>query len=296
MIRIPFSLLPTPVLKRLAHKIEGISYKLSKNFKFLHKDLHNAQIGFDAKEYMGACLIASFSLFLFFSFMITFTLILVGQYDLIVSGFIASFLFADFAFFQQLLYPKLVIRRRVRDIERNLIGALQNLLIQINSGVPLFDVLVNISGSNYGGVSKEFGKAVREILSGEDEVEVLERVALQNPSKFFRRAIWQIVNGMKAGSDISNVISEVIISLGEEQLIQIQRFGSQLNPLAMFYMLIAVIVPSLGLTFVIILSTFISLGEGATKLIFFGLLIGTVFLQFMFVGVIKARRPNLLGE
>ena len=108
--------------------------------------------------------------------------------------------------------------------------------------------------------------------------------------------MWQIVNGMKAGSDISNVISEVINSLGEEQLIQIQRFGSQLNPLAMFYMLIAVIVPSLGLTFVIILSSFIALGEGTTKLIFFGLLTLTIFLQFMFVGVIKARRPNWLGD
>jgi len=100
---------------------------------------------------------------------------------------------------------------------------------------------------------------------------------------------------MKAGGDIANVIKDVIENLSEEQLIAIQKYGSQLNPLAMFYMLIAVIIPSLGITFIIILSSFVSLSEDITKTIFFALYGFVFFFQLMFIGTIKSRRPNLMS-
>ena len=49
-------------------------------------------------------------------------------------------------------------------IEKNLMPALQNILIQLNSGVPAFNILVNISSGKYGDLSKEFGKAVRKSM------------------------------------------------------------------------------------------------------------------------------------
>ena len=101
---------------------------------------------------------------------------------------------------------------------------------------------------------------------------------------------------MKSGADMSNVINEIIDLLSQEQILQIQRYGSQLNPLAMFYMLMVVIAPSLGTTFLIILSSFISLPGATAKMIFWGLYITIIFFQLMFMGVIKSRRPNLLGE
>jgi hypothetical protein len=101
---------------------------------------------------------------------------------------------------------------------------------------------------------------------------------------------------MKSGSDMARVINEVIISISEEQVLQIQRYGSQLSPMAMFYMLVAVILPSLGMTFLIILSSFIALSGGALKIVFWGLFGLVLFFQFMFLGIIRSRRPNLLGD
>jgi len=155
-------------------------------------------------------------------------------------------------------------------------------------------MLVSISESEYGELSEEFGKAVRQINAGGRQVEVLEELAEKNPSLLFRRVLWQIVNGMKAGSDMSGVLREVINSLSEQQMIQIQNYGSQLNPIAMFYMLAAVIVPSLSITFIIILSAFISISEFGTKTLFWGLYGTIFFIQIMFIGVIKSKRPNLL--
>ena len=152
------------------------------------------------------------------------------------------------------MYPKLIANKRIKKLEVNLLPALQSMLIQLNSGVPLFDILVGISKGDYGEISKEFSTVVKEINTGKPQVDALEDIAVENPSLFFRRAIWQIVNGMKAGSDMSNVIKEIINSLSEEQVLQIQRYGGQLNPLAMFYMLVAVIMPTLGMTFLIVIS------------------------------------------
>ncbi|MEA2036371.1 MAG: type II secretion system F family protein [Nanoarchaeota archaeon] len=197
---------------------------------------------------------------------------------------------------QQIAYPKISTNRKVREIEKNLLAALQNILVQLNSGVPLFDILVNISKGGYGGVSKEFSKVVKAINAGKPQIETLENMAAINPSLFFRRAIWQLVNGMKSGANMSNVINEIINLLSEEQILQIQRYGSRLNPLAMFYMLMVVIVPSLGMTSLIILASFISLSEFATKFMFWGLYGFVIFFQIMFMGIIKSKRPNLLGD
>ncbi|MBU1111663.1 MAG: type II secretion system F family protein, partial [Nanoarchaeota archaeon] len=121
-----------------------------------------------------------------------------------------------------------------------------------------------------------------------------EEAALKNPSIFFRRALWQIINGLKSGSDLGTVIQEAINGLSEEQILQIQIYGGRLNPLAMFYMMIAVIIPALGTTFIIVLSSFLSFSEVLTKAIFISIFAMTTFAQIMFLGIIKTRRPNLL--
>ena len=240
------------------------------------------------------CLASSLIFFVFSSAFISTLVFLAGLETPIIFGIVSGTIFSFFVFVQQISYPKILSRKKIRSLEQNLLPALQNLLIQLNSGVPTFNILVNISSGDYGEVSKEFAKAVKEINAGRPQVEVLEELASNNPSNLFRRTIWQVVNGMKAGSDMAAVISDIINRLAEQQLIQIQNYGGQLSPLAMFYMLVAVIVPSLSVTFIIILSSFISLGEYVTKLMFWGLFVLVVFLQIMFMGVIKSRRPNLI--
>jgi flagellar protein FlaJ len=296
MFKLPYSLMPTKNLRRLSYSFIGVGEFLQNFFPFLKISLRQAEIDMSEKEYLSMCFLASTMFFLFFGFLLIFVLAVAGVENFLPFALIASLLMTLFAFLQQIAYPKIFVNRRVRGIERNLMAALQNILVQLNSGVPLFDILVNLSRGNYGEISKEFSKAVKQIHSGNSQVKTLEEMAATNPSLFFRRAIWQLVNGMKSGADMSRVINEIINLLSEEQILQIQRYGSQLNPLAMFYMLLVVIMPSLGTTFLIILSSFISIPELISKMIFWGVYAIIIFFQIMFMGVIKSKRPNLLGE
>lgn len=205
-----------------------------------------------------------------------------------------ALIFSLFIFFIQLNYPKIYILNKSRNIEKNLVSSLQDMLVQLNSGIPLFRIMINISESDYGEVSEEFKKITKGINSGISQIEAIEDNLKISPSKYFKRVLWQISNGMRAGSDISIVISEEIKNLGEEQTIQIQNYGNRLNPMIMFYMIIAVILPALGMTFLVITSSMLNIQGGIVKGLFIVILLVITFIQIMFLGIIKFRRPTLI--
>ncbi len=260
----------------------------------LKEDLKDTGITITREEYLGIC---------YRSFIITFVslfiasntiLFLIKVKEFYILSFGLAFLFSTFVFFSQTIYPKIYVSRKQREIEKNLLPALEDILIQLNSGIPLFNIMVNISDGDYGVLSLEFKKAVKRINAGEPEFQALNEIGKTNPSVFFRRTLWQISNGINAGSDMSIVIKDSIKALNEEQIIQIQNYGSRLNPLIVLYMLLAVIVPALSVTFLTVISSMISLQKEMTILLFIALFVFDILFQIMFLGLIKSRRPSLL--
>ncbi len=195
-----------------------------------------------------------------------------------------------------IMYPKSIVNQRVKYLERNLLFALRTVLVQIRSGVPVFNSIASLSTGDYGPITNEFKTVVEKVNAGEPVVNALEELANRNPSLYFRRAIWQLVNSLKSGSDVGDNIANVISSLSKEQLIEIRRYKSVLNPLAMMYMMVAVILPSLGITMLIILSTFPGMEAIGRETTFYGLFGFTIVMQFIFMGIIKSKRPNLIGN
>jgi len=122
----------------------------------------------------------------------------------------------------------------------------------------------------------------------------LNIIGKNNPSNLFRRTLWQISNGMIAGSDMAIVVEDSIKALNEEQLIQIQNYGNKLNPLIVMYMILTVIIPTLSITFLTIISSIVNLPSNMVVLLFITLFTFVVFAQIMFLGMIKSRRPSLL--
>jgi flagellar protein FlaJ len=290
--RIPFTFGSIEKLKRRPKFfLSKIKYKKKSS---LADSLESSNIDITREEYIAISL--SYFLYSFIALFVISTIVLaifkVGFFYLLGLGI--ALVFSFFVFFSQIVYPRIYVARRQRNIEKNLISALQDVLVQLNSGIPLFSVLVNISNAAYGELSIEFKKAVSRINAGEPESEVLDDLGKKNPSIFFQKTLWQISNGMRAGSNISIVIKDSIKSLTEEQLIQIQVYGNKLNPLIVFYMLVAVIIPALSITFLTILSSMVELQRTMTMLLFIGLFIFVVLVQIMFLGILKSRRPSLL--
>ena len=283
-------------------KIDGLAGK-SKSFSRLFRRKKNSKMDFYLKsaevhltreEYLGICsrsIVRNFILFLFIT-SIVLSFMQVKMFYLYST--LLSFVLSFFVFITQANYPKNYSSRKSRDIEKNLIPAMQDMFVQLQSGIPLFRIMVNLSLSNYGEVSFEFGKVVREINAGKSQIAAIDSLIEKNESLYFRRVLWQISNGMKAGSDMTEVIKEGIDNLNKEQSLQIQSYGSKLNPLIMFYMLIGIILPALAITFLIILSSLMDFSEEVVKIVFYGLLVMVALIQVMFLGIVKTRRPSLL--
>src|SRR6185436_7949366 len=97
-----------------------------------------------------------------------------------------TLLISFFIFIVQMIYPKIYATRKQKNVEKNLIPALTDMLVQLNSGIPPFSIMVNISSSDYGALSAEFKKAIKKINAGYPEGEVLEELGEKNTSVFFR--------------------------------------------------------------------------------------------------------------
>ncbi len=290
--KIPFTLPDIETLKRRSRFFSS-KIRLRKKIN-LNENLANIGVNLTGEEYIGIAFRSFVYTFILLYIILSIILLLLKVEKFYLFALGIAFLFSIFVSFSQMIYPRIFISRKQKEIEKNLLPALEDILIQINSGIPLFNVMVNISDGDYGILSQEFRKAVKKINAGIPESEVLKELGKINPSVFFRRTLWQISNGMNAGSDMAIVIKDSIKTLNEEQMIQMQNYGNKLNPLIVMYMLMAVIIPALSVTFLTIISSMVNLPKTTSMFMFIGLFVFDILFQIMFLGLIKSRRPSLL--
>ena len=186
--------------------------------------------------------------------------------------------------------PKAETNKRMREIEKDLPYAMRHILIEVEAGIPLYQAMVSVS-SGYGKVSDEFKKIVSEINAGKDETKALENAILRNPSQKFRRGIWQLINAMRSGSDISTTLESLVDNLMDQQILEVEKYGEELNPYTLIYMLVAIIMPSLGVTFFMMISTFT--GAEIANSTFYAILGGLAVFQVLFINMVASKRPQV---
>ncbi len=289
---IPFSPLPLNKLLPLAHALKGLGANIVFLFPSLKEQLHQAELKIRLEEYGAIMLLIPSFYFVLFVVLIPLLLSLITE-NFLLLGLGVSLLLWFLIFIQIAFYPNILVKRKVRNIEKNLMFALRTMLVQIKGGVSLFRAMNLVAEGDHGQISVEFKKAIDKINTGLDQEEALRQLAADNPSNYFRKAIWQIVNGLVAGADIGDVLAESVRTMAREQKIAVKKYGSQLSLLSLVYMMIGVIMPTLGLTFLVVLSSFPKIV--VTDFLFWILLGAVMVLEFMYIGIIKSRRPALMG-
>ncbi len=290
--RIPVVPMKLDIAMKISRKFLGIGESLSHMFPGMHFELEQAQFDYEPREWLAL----AFFVLLFYTFMLfgaLFPVFVAAKLDIakaIAFPFLIGFVIGLVGFAYVTFYPKFFLTKKVKAIEAHLPHMLHHLLIEVRSGVPLYNALVSIARSNYGKLSEEIGKAVNEINTGKSEIAALELITRYNPSVYFRRVLWQIVNSMKSGADIGDTLKMIVDNLAEEQRVAIKKYGSQLNPLTLMYMMFCVIFPTLGITFLVVISSFMGLGFDM-HFVLLGILAFIGLFQFVLIGLIKSKRP-----
>ncbi len=186
--------------------------------------------------------------------------------------------------------PDAKIISKQKEISREIVFAGRFLVIELQSGVPLYNALNNVA-KNYKAIGVFTRVVIDKVDLGTSMEDALNEAVELSPSEDFRKVLWQIINSMRTGSDVAGALSTAIDQITKRQQIQVSEYGKKLNPLAMFYMMIAVIAPSLGMTMLIIVSSFVQISLDLTSLVILAMALG--FMQFMFLSIIKFSRPPI---
>ena len=193
-------------------------------------------------------------------------------------------------FFYMIKLPDIKITKKEKEISKEIVFAGRFILIELESGVPLYNAMINVS-KNFEIVGKYFKEITDKVNLGTSMEDALNEAVEFVPSDNFRKILWQIINSIRTGADVAKSLYSVIDQVTKDQMTEVNKYGKKLNPLAMFYMIVAVILPSLGVTMLIILSSFIQFQLSLAVLLTLAGFLG--FMQFMFISVVKYSRPPI---
>ena len=186
--------------------------------------------------------------------------------------------------------PKQRIAKRRRELDREVLFAGRFLLVKIHAGRPLLNALME-GASSFGVASKYFKEIVDDINMGTPIEKALDNAVKYSPSPKFRRILFQINSAIKVGIDISIPLESVLEEITHEQMTEIQRYGKKLNSLALFYMLLAIVMPSLGMAMLVVIGGLLGLPIGRN--VFFIIILFLMVLQFIFITLFKAIRLSV---
>jgi len=281
--------------KKLSERYLFIGRFLSKIIFSLKYDLQKAEIDIDVERYCLASLISAGLYGLMFVFVgMAFGTIITRSFGPLTVGIMGVASLSAFVstLFFHLIFPKLASFQLASMIDQDLLFALRTMLIQLSSGLSLFEAMKNISKSNYGQVSAEFSLAIRDINSGTSETSALEKLAFRTKSDVLKKTVWQIITTTKSGGSIVNALNSQVETLVVQQMDAIKSYSAELNLWTLVYLIIAAAMPSLGITFLVIASSIGGSGIGVEAVIL--IIVMSIAIQLAMILLIRAKVPKVV--
>ena len=260
--------------------------RVSLFFPNLKRDLRIAHMYYAPTDYINKNLKNAFIGSVLFTILFFFVLRKAGQpLFLIVPIFIILF---ALIFEYSILMIKSKIRKREREINKEVLFVGRYMLVKLYSGRPLLNALIETASSK-GIAAKYIKEIVDDIGTGSTIEDALNNAMIYSPSDRLRKILFHINNALKLGIDVTKPLESVLEEITREEKLEINKYGKKLNTLVIFYMLGAVIVPSLGVAIFIVISSFLNSPisiNGLLVLAFF-----MVVLEFIFISLFKSIRP-----
>jgi flagellar protein FlaJ len=277
-------------INKLSSPLKPIATGASMVFPDLNWNLRKAGMKIDAIIYISIALF--FALMVFASMGILFGILFLGSGVNLLLGITISMVFGVMAFFWVMFLPSLKMAKSRREIDKNLEYMLKDMQIQLTAGMPLFDIFVTIVNGDYGGCSKVSRKIVEEVQSGQSIITTLDDAGMLSPSEYMRRVLWQIVNALKTGSNVGVSLKMISKEIRDEKENAITSYTQELGLLSLIYMIFAVILPSMGVTLILILSSFLG-GAVISEIVFWIILLAVTIFQVIFISIVKSKRPDI---
>jgi pilus assembly protein TadC len=291
--RIPLVLLPLSSANTIGARFRGIGVRVASFYPSVRYDLRNISVNVEAEGYCSIAFLSaaiwSLLITLFVGFVATRSSLPPNAQVLMV--FLSFTLVFLFFLILHLAYPKIIAKNIAARVDRELIFAMRDLLIQISSGIPVFTAIDNVAASNYEYVSREFQFVSMQVKGGTSLVSALEEMAVRTQSEYLKKTSWQMVTAIRAGAQMDAALKGIVKMLVDYQFSVSKSFTAELNFIILVYLMISAVLPTIGTTVLVIFSVFGMLGISPEV---FGGIIGASFLgQMGIIAYVKLKRPSL---
>ncbi|VVB51093.1 Type II secretion system (T2SS), protein F [uncultured archaeon] len=286
------SIFENRTIAEMSRPLRGSAKHLEALFPTIEWDLKRAGYAIDPTQYFSIVIYLALTSTIGTFIVVAVPTTLSKGISQVYSSILFAAVIGALAFFYLLVIPKNRIAKRARLIDSDLEYMLKDIQIQLTSGVPLFDTMVNVARGQYGECSAIAAGIVQEVESGRSMTDVLDDVGLWSPSDYLRKVLWQIVSAVKSGGDVLDALESIANDIRADKEAKIEKYGKELNLYSLVYMMAAIILPSMGVTLLVILSTFIQKGT-ITPVLFWYIFGFLILFQMVFISFIRNKRPQI---
>lgn len=121
------------------------------------------------------------------------------------------------------MIPYLRGEMKVREMEENLPDALKQMAVTLRSGGTYEVALREVVYSDYGELSRQFSRVLKDLESGMDLRRAFERLAGRVPSESLRRMITIMLDAIQMGGGLADVLDDIAEDLRELNRIKTER-------------------------------------------------------------------------
>lgn len=240
-----------PVSDRLADVFSG-PFKSPANyltgfFSGLEEDLSKAHMRVSAERYVRFLLGVGFivGVFAFFFFW------------LMVWPPFPSLLAADGLFlltvFVGRVHLKARIRGRVKEVNQEIPYALRHMATQLSSGIGLPETMTSVSRADYGALTEEFRRALRDMRAGVSMSNALASIRDRVDSDPLKRAIRQMRRTLRTGGNLARTLNIMAEEAAFDLRMKLRDYTESLNMLTMIYMFASAVIPSLLIVVIVVM-------------------------------------------
>ncbi len=265
-----------------------LPYIFLKLFPNLKKQLKLAHIKEDPRAFIKKMMTLSSYLSMSFIVFFFFVFSKAGASLYFLLAIFPVVYFLCFMFMMQ--YPAVLISKRKKEIDREVLFAGRYLLVKIESGTPLFNALTDAS-RGFGVMQKYFKEIVDEIYAGVPIEQALENAREHSASKRFKKILAELIMSLKTGVDVGTSLRSIMKNISDEQLLEIKEYNKKLNAYITMYMIMAVVLPSLGMTMLVVIGAFLSLELSMTFIVI--AICAFVFIDMLFLSLFRSIRPTV---
>jgi len=151
-------------------------------------------------------------------------------------GFIVSLLVA----FQM---PANRSLQRGKAIDKELPFALRHMATEIKAGIGIHKTMESIVEADYGELSVEFKRTLREIDKGTSTDDALMAMGERSPSENLSKALMHMVRTLKTGGNLTVIIQTLASDVAFELRMKMRDFVERLNLVGLFYMMLGIVFP-----------------------------------------------------